>query len=266
MENQTSSETTAQKRRWFMAEFLPDGLPERLHKFTSINANLHKSLKEGYLWHSRPAILNDPFDCYNKLLTYEPSEADIIDFCTRNFKEGEPPLALQIERLLKNPQELIESQQANLEDNINGQGICCFAENFENTLMWSHYASQHTGVCLVFKPHMDISLLIVKVRYTDEFVPQNYYGEHRKGVLVMLSTKSNDWKYEQEYRSINKPGAYSFNQAMLSEVIFGCRTSQDDAYSIMTTIENAGYKDINYSRAYMEENSFKLGFKPFLSF
>src|SRR5471030_2533378 len=123
MENHTGSDTMAQKRRWFMAEFLPEGLPERLHKFTSINANLHKSLKEGYLWHSRPAILNDPFDCYRKLLTYEPSEADIIDFCTRNFKEGEPPLELQVERLLRNPQELVESQQANLQDNINGQGL-----------------------------------------------------------------------------------------------------------------------------------------------
>lgn len=266
MENHTSTDSAAQKKRWFMAEFLPDGLPQYLHKFTSINDNLHKSLKEGYLWHSRPAILNDPFDCYHKLLTYEPSKTDIIDFCTRNFKEGELPLTLQIERLLKNPQKLVEAQQDTLQDNINGRGICCFAKNYKKILMWSHYASQHTGVCLVFKPHLDTSFLIVKVRYTNEFVPQNYYGEYRKGVLVMLSTKSKDWKYEQEYRSIGKPGTYSFNKAMLSEVIFGCKTNQDDAYSVMSTIENSGYKNVTYSRAYMEENSFKLGFRPFLSF
>ena len=248
-----------------MAEFLPDGLPQCLHKFTGINANLHKMLREAYLWHSRPAILNDPFDCYHKLLTYEPNEQDIIDFCTRNFKDGELPLTLQIERLLREPQKLVEAQQHTLQDNINGQGICCFAENYENTLMWSHYAANHTGVCLVFRPHLDTSLLIVKVRYTDDFVPQNYYSEHRKGLLQMLSTKSNDWQYEKEYRSIAKPGAFPFNKAMLSEVIFGCKASQDDAYRMIQTIENTGYKNVIYSRAYLKDNSFKLGFKPFVS-
>ena len=266
MDNTANLNSPEQKKRWFMKEFLPDGLPTRLHKFTSINLNLHKSLKEAYLWHSRPSILNDPFDCYHKLLTYEPTESDIIDFCTRNFKKGELPLVLQIERLLKNPQKLVEAQQSSLEDNINGQGICCFAENYTNTLMWSHYAANHTGICLVFKPHLDTSLFVVKVQYKDEFVPQNYYGEHRKGVLSMLSTKSNDWKYEQEYRSISKPGPNPFNKAMLSEVIFGCRATQDDAYAVITTIENSGYKDVIYTRAYMEDNSFKLGFKPFISF
>ena len=256
-----------ERKRWFMKEFLPEGLPQKLFKFSPINDNLIKSLKGGYLWHSRPSTFNDPFDCYKHLLTFEPTEEDIIDFCTRNFKEGQRPLDQQIAELLNHPGKLAEAQRDSLEDSIKGQGICCFAENFENTLMWSHYATHHSGICLVFEPHLDISLFLVKVRYTDEFVPKNYYADNRIGALIMLSTKSNDWKYEQEYRSISAtPGENTYDRKMLSAVIFGCKTSQEEMFKVIDTIESSGYKNISYCRAQMETNSFKLSFKSLLPF
>jgi len=201
------------------------------------------------------------------LLKFEPTEKDIVEFCTRNYADGEIPLAGQIAYLLKNPQKLVEAQWKSMDDSINGQGICCFAENFKNTLMWSHYAANHTGVCLTFNPHKDLSPLIVKVRYTDNFTPRNYYENNRIGALIMLSTKSNDWQYEQEYRSISaKPGPNLYKKEMLTEVIFGCKAAQDDIFGIMQTIETAGYTNVKYSIAFMEENSFKLGFKPLTTF
>jgi len=256
------------KRRWFMKEFLPDGLPDTLYKFSPINANLYKSLKEGYLWHSSPSTFNDPFDCYKHLLKFEPTDSDIEEFCRRNYQQGEDiPLDLQIAYLQKNPQKLIEAQWRSMDDSINGQGICCFAGNFKNTLMWSHYASNHSGICLIFDPHKDISLFMVKVRYTDDFVPRNYYTENRIGALIMLSTKSNDWSYEEEYRSISRrPGPNEFNKSMLKGVIFGCKTKRDDIFEVMNTIETADYSNVEYQVAYTETNSFKLGFKPLLPF
>lgn len=264
---QEKTEDKNTRRRWFMKEFLPDGLPDTLYKFTAINTNLYNSLQEGYLWHSRPSSFNDPFDCYKHLLKFDPSSDDIAEFCKRNYKKGElPPLHLQIDYLQKNPRKLTEAQLQSMDDSINGQGICCFARNFHNTLMWSHYAANHSGVCLVFAPGQDTSLFIVKVRYTDSFVPRNYYEENRVGVLIMLSTKSSDWSYEEEYRSISsKPGANEFNKQMLKSVIFGCKTKQDDIFEVINTIETSGYSNVEYLRAYTEINSFKLGFKPILS-
>ncbi|MEO6520039.1 MAG: DUF2971 domain-containing protein [Mucilaginibacter sp.] len=255
------------RQGWFMQEFLPDGLPQKFYKFSAINPNLHISLKDGYLWHSRPSTFNDPFDCYKHLLKFEPTENDVIEFCTRNYTTGEIPLEKQIAYLVQNPHKLADAQWKSMDDTINGQGICCFTENFQNTLMWSHYAANHSGLCLVFNPYMDISLFVVKVRYTDDFVPRNYYENNRVGALVMLSTKSNDWAYEQEYRSISAtPGTNAFKKEMLTEVIFGCKTTQEEIFAIMNTIENAGYKNVEYTRAFTETNSFKLGFKPLLPF
>lgn len=264
---ETNGNEAQRKHGWFMKEFLPDGLPRKLCKFSAINTNLLKGLKKSYLWHSRPSSFNDPFDCYKHLLKFEPTEDDIIDFCIRNHKEGEIPLEKQIAFLIQHPERLIEAQLKSMDDNINGQGICCFAENFQNTLMWSHYAANHAGICLVFDPHKDTSLFMVKVRYTDEFVPRNYYENNRIGALIMLSTKSSDWSYEQEYRSISAtPGSNPFKREMLTEVIFGCKTKQEEIFSVMNIIETAGYQDVEYTRAFTETNSFKLGFKPLLPF
>jgi hypothetical protein len=268
MQTKPDSQNVDSRHGWFMKEFLPDGLPKALYKFSAINRHLLQSLKDGYLWHSRPSSFNDPFDCYKHLLTFEPSEQDIIEFCTRNYKPGERPLKQQIAELLTAPGKLAEAQKSSLEDSISGQGICCFAENYKNTLMWSHYAANHAGICLVFDPYKDKEgLFLVKVRYTDDFIPRNYYENNRIGALIMLSTKSNDWSYEQEYRSISAtPGINVLKREILSEVIFGCKTPQEEVFAVMNTIESSGYKDVAYSRAYLETNSFKLGFKPFLPF
>jgi hypothetical protein len=267
MQTNLDNKKTGPKHRWFMQEFLPDGLPKRFYKFHAINPNLYKSLQDGHLWHSRPSTFNDPFDCYKHLLKFEPTKKDIVEFCTRNQVAGEMPLDLQIAYLIQNPHKLAEAQLKSMDDSINGQGICCFAENYQNTLMWSHYAANHTGICLVFNPHKDTSLFVVKARYTDEFTPRNYYEDNRIGALIMLSTKSNDWGYEQEYRSISAiPGANIFKREMLAEVIFGCKTKEEDIFSIMSLIETSGYKDVEYTRAFTGTNSFKLGFKPLMPF
>src|SRR5207253_3097370 len=29
-----------------------------------------------------------------------------------------------------------------------GKGICCFSEEYNNPLLWSHYGDQHRGICI----------------------------------------------------------------------------------------------------------------------
>lgn len=38
--------------------------------------------------------------------------------------------------------------------------ISCFSEDYKNTIMWSHYASSHKGVCLIFKPEQQNNLIL----------------------------------------------------------------------------------------------------------
>lgn len=77
---------------------------------------------------------------------------------------------------------------------------------FENTLMWSHYAKSHTGLCIKYKitpdvlnRHTDNSriLLLGDVRYRGQKELSDYISLDNS-----LLAKSQSWEYEQETRLI----------------------------------------------------------------
>lgn len=250
------------ERDTLIKEFLPDGLPSRLYKYHSINTNLHQSLKGNYFWHAGRTSFNDPYDCYKHLLTFSPTEEQLIEYARRTLLPGEK-LDQTTNFILKNPRLVPEAYLSTIDSVLDSQGICCLTTNYRNTLMWSHYANHHKGVCLGFETHRDLdSFFVAKVRYTDDFVPRNYFEDYEHSAMIMLTTKSKDWEYEQEYRLVNeRQGAIPFGKAALTEVIFGCKVTQDDMLSVINTVETSGYKDVQYTQAYTLPNSFKLAFR-----
>jgi hypothetical protein len=78
-------------------------------------------------------------------------------------------------------------------------GILCFAEKIDNLLMWAHYADSHKGFALEFDP-------------TDSFFSPQEFGQVKyeksrpdvddKDYTKILLRKSEDWKYEDEWRLI----------------------------------------------------------------
>lgn len=253
-----------QNEKTYINEFLPDGLPERLYKFCSVNDNTYTALRNGYLWYSSPSSFNDPYDCYRHLLKFEPTAEDIIAFITKNYQLSEEGLKKKKNYYLQNPHLIPQAHYDTLADTIDAQGVCCFTVNHTNTLMWSHYAKHHSGICLVFEPRNDLnSFFVGKVRYKEEFQSFNYYNQSHIGLMYLLMTKSHDWSYESEYRGIHHShGPVPFQKAALTEIIFGCKTSREDILSVINTIESSEYKVMKYSQAYMEPHTFRLAFKP----
>jgi hypothetical protein len=77
-------------------------------------------------------------------------------------------------------------------------GVLCFSEKKADVLQWAHYADRHKGICLGF----DVSGSEGKfgrVQYVTERFP---FPKHRDQAFVwkLLSTKSEAWKYEKEWR------------------------------------------------------------------
>jgi hypothetical protein len=250
------------KRSKLVREFLPDGVPVKLYKFYKVDQHLHDALKQGYLWHSRRASFNDPYDCYSSLLKYEPTHDQLIDYALRTLLPGES-LDFITNYMLDNPQAVVDGFINTVDDVIDDMGLCCFTTKCDNTLMWSHYAKHHKGICIGFDPSKDIeSFLVAKVRYRDDFAPKNYFDDPTTNAMIMYTTKSKDWEYEDEYRLVNTlSGEIPYNKQALSEIIFGCKCSQDDMLAVISTIETAGYKDISYLKAEMQPNSYSLSFR-----
>jgi hypothetical protein len=107
-------------------------------------------------------------------------------------------------------------------------GVYCFAGSAKNTLMWSHYASDHKGVCLQFERVQDLATLAhaVQVRYAPDLPVLNWILNFHKGIGEMLFAKHPCWDYEQESRILISGQArryLRFAPHALRSLIFGCR-------------------------------------------
>lgn len=63
--------------------------------------------------------------------------------------------------------------------------------------MWSHYASNHTGICLEFTTANSKFGMAYKVNYQEEY--PRFMMHESESYLNLLLTKSNVWSYEEEF-------------------------------------------------------------------
>lgn len=108
--------------------------------------------------------------------------------------------------------------------------MTCFSENKDNTLMWSHYADSHKGICIEYDfkllksdplgicEHLfpicyedsrfinrNINSLIESHEILNESICKNYIydgDEELDDIIPLFLTKSTEWKYEEEWRII----------------------------------------------------------------
>jgi hypothetical protein len=102
-------------------------------------------------------------------------------------------------------------------------GIASLTTQYNDALMWSHYASSHSGICIEYDFHDyvnkldDTHMLLFPVSYSekrvtidhtilDKIVLKNIEEQGRKDILRLffegLYTKNTVWNYENEWRSI----------------------------------------------------------------
>lgn len=93
-------------------------------------------------------------------------------------------------------------------------GVTCFSPEWENTLMWSHYADNHSGFCVEYMVHPlhfassgeNRALGMHTVQYVSA-LPELCYSEAlfapHQLLGRMLATKHIDWSYEKEWRLVH---------------------------------------------------------------
>ncbi len=84
-----------------------------------------------------------------------------------------------------------------------GNGLLCFSRNWQNPVMWSHYAQKHTGVCYGFDvdPETFVDVRYVSERLYPDLTPQNFFEHIGENQMVdLFATKFIHWSYEEEVR------------------------------------------------------------------
>jgi len=74
-------------------------------------------------------------------------------------------------------------------------GVLCFSTDWQNPVMWSHYADKHRGIALGFDINQDI---IKEVRYRK--TRPVFHTADESTLHTLLYTKHEDWQYEREVR------------------------------------------------------------------
>jgi len=149
------------------------------------------------------------------------------------------------------------------------KGFLCFSRNWENPVLWSHYASKHHGICLGFDAS-DVHLR--EVTYASDRILARFPETggmpelDEQFVLSLLCTKYEHWRYEDEVRMFVEldqktieEGSYFYyfsHQLALREVILGplCRVPIDDVRHLVSRM----YRSVVVRKARLAFKWFKV--------
>jgi len=207
------------------------------YRYQAINKLTLQNLSNQKNWVADPFEFNDPF------------EFSLIDKYYHNEKG-------KIEHFEREHLERIKS----IEDEISEFGVVCYSSNYINNLLWAHYADNHKGMCLVFDVPEEKVPSLYKVTYSKKFplVGITEKSENYKEIIPVVTTKSIDWSYEEEYREVfimkNMLNDYP---GELTEIIFGCRTPFDDI-QIVRDIAISKNKNVKISKMHIAQNQYQL--------
>lgn len=257
--------------------------PQRLYKFQSCNNPYSiENLKQSEIRFSKPANLNDPFDCAIPVVfTYKNN--DVVEFVTQYYfedlrKQGKseeiPARKRQYLPNGKPSPELIEStkkisQEKSRQAMIENEncGVACFTQKMNNLLMWSHYADGHKGFCLEF----DTTLFLIQAQpkykeviYSNSYPKLSLLDIKRAPdrLYEPLRTKSKDWTYEEEWRLIMKEGNLSvkYDPKALTAVYFGCLMNDEKKAEIASISSISTTRLFNMKRS---QNKYILEVEPY---
>lgn len=257
-------------------------LPKTLYKYRDWYNDYHKKiLTENQIFFPSQNAFNDPFDAaipfrydekemtpeniFKKL--YETgresmphlSEAELINECYKQQNSG----IFENGEYWKNYYEkYVESVKRNF-------GIFSLTTKCSNLLMWSHYANSHKGFCIGFNTEKLFNLVrgtIGTVVYDDVMPFAPMFDNGLEGITKLLNTKSNDWKYEDEYRMIKSLSAnktFIFEENIIDEIILGLNMNEKSKNEIKEIVDTK-LSDIKLFEATKDLNEFKLNIIPIL--
>jgi hypothetical protein len=246
------------------------------------------------LYFSLPKDLNDPLDVSVDIKAeYERAKNHV--YKTDTHPEGRKSFLItmldSIRKVVKETGEELSLSQA-LYRFMQSRGVLSLSKTPHDALLWSHYADGHRGICLGFNSEIlsiggasddagDVRYL-PKPPYVEKFLElteefsefcrpwdgvhfsdeqgRNFYNKQVDSMLeIGLYTKSENWKYEEEFRITSAPGNHSFTPSALIEVILGAKTSDADENKIKELLSTNDYSHVKLKRAFNVPGTFSFG-------
>ena len=209
-----------------------------------------KNIKGSKLYFNTPDSFNDPFDNAPNYDIGTKSRNALLDlFEEETHGKYDVDLLAEARNIPASAFNKIFKDTDFNKLNIAKRGITCFSKDDANILMWSHYANNHSGVCLGFDldesdEHLDKffdenknqklfpngkACRLLPIMYVPVTArPSIDTTDEQKSWEEILTFKSDLWKYEQEvrimvhsYDQIIFPRTLHYKPDCLKEIICG---------------------------------------------
>lgn len=218
--------------------------PELLYRYRHFQGE-HREwtaniLRRSVLFFSSPASFDDPLDC-KVHFQLSASEAQLKRNQQKLYKKFTPQLNRAQRRVqsAKDIQELdrenfLTSLTTGLQKKVDKTGILCLSKAPDNVVLWSQYAAEHTGLCLIFSVAADIAFFAraQPVTYSKEWPMIDALSDSDERMVdVFFLTKALEWAYQEEWRIIDHntgAGEKAFAPKSLVGVILGAKISTPD--------------------------------------
>lgn len=236
-----------------------------LYKYRSFNQFTDAILLNSELYFSSPLNFNDPFDCQLSFREfYTENEMKNI---YRNLFDKSSINKDEIRRKLgPNYINFSKINRFFYENLLKNMGILSFSRKCSTITMWSHYGDNHQGLVFCFDPKKDNAFFGSYVPV--DYVPDKSYeflsstGDYLKETSILITTKSRDWKYEEEVRIVDSKnnGNKKFSPLSLSHILFGYRANEINIKKIIQLCQLNGFLHVKFKKAKLIPGKFALDF------
>jgi hypothetical protein len=262
-------------------------LPSTFYKYRRWDDKYHRrSITLDTIFFSSARRFNDPFDCYLPVPRYDLlTDDEHYKKYVYHLRKQSPRLSEEelyreatvwLNKGLMRVPEYLEKAARHLEESkYNEFGIFSLSEVKDNILLWSHYSDSHKGFCIGYDPER-LDAFLANLAETDNIPIPGYSIEYRadcpelnpselddeKWVVKQLTTKSELWRYEKEYRYIligKTDVQLGIQKGIMSEVILGCKMPEASRHEVIDELRKKPYK-VRLYWAERSSSSFRLEF------
>lgn len=239
----------------------------KLYKYFPDNVNSFKSLSVKGLWCHYPEKMNDPADCLSFLDR---------DFSTDDIKIFKRYISKSNDSDIKNITNFSDDKISSFfnlrrKKLIEKFTFCSLSESYDDILMWSHYATSHTGFVIEFEfQDSEIDHHFQKINYIDNLpkldihkIAKFMYGKNENLYYFLedLSLKSTVWASEKEWRIWRtKPCYFHYEKKNIKKIYFGVKTSPE-TMSIVAKLAGEINKEVSLHFMEFNINPVKLTFR-----
>ena len=245
---------------------------QSLFKYGRLNEYSETAISTPTVWFSPPAQLNDPFEC-RPWFSFNGSQEEIVESIARGILQDRPDMtpdnatAHAVSIFLEGRHRDPKTWEGLRRDMVTtlGQriGLYCLSEHNDSILMWSHYASDHSGYCLEFEAtdHSPFFGAAQKVKYCTSFPVVDFFTTPKEEqVDLVFLTKFKGWSYEGEWRIIDHdkgPGMREYPCELLRSVTFGLRMPEANRENIRAWVKRRGHP-VKFFEAQRHDQQFKI--------